>query len=107
MQINSCIYFEVCGFWYMLRALHNHVSQEPCSRGEYTQTRGPRRSKFIDEGLCGVLNGVGAWTGAWAGVEKKKPHPGLLTRGEWGIGAGAWWFRGPRAPITNTTAMVR
>jgi len=69
VQINARIYFEVCGFSYMLTELLNHVSKEQCSRGEYTKKRGPRRRKFIDGGLFGALHGAGAWTGAGAGVE--------------------------------------
>ena len=42
--------------------------------------QGPGRRKFFDGGLFGALNGAGACTGAGAGVEKKTPHPGLLTR---------------------------
>jgi len=81
MQINARIYFEVCGFWYMLTQLLNHISKEQCSRGEYTKKWGPGRRKFFDEGLFGALNGVGAWTGAGALVEKKNAKPRAIDRG--------------------------
>ena len=69
---------------YMLTQLLNHVSKEQCSRGEYTKKRGPGQRKFIDGGLFGALNGVGAWTGAGAGVERKNAPPRAI---DWG-GAG-------------------
>jgi len=65
----------------MLTQLLNHVSEEQCSRGEYTKKRGPGRRKFNDGGLFRALNGAGAWTGAGAGVEKENAPP-------WAIGPG-------------------
>jgi len=65
----------------MLTQLLNHVSKEPCSRGEYTKKRGPERRKFIDRGLFGALNGAGAWTGAGAGVGQKNAPPRAIDRG--------------------------
>jgi len=65
----------------MLTQLLNHVSQEQCSRGEYTKNRGPRRRKFIDGGLFGALNGAGAWTGAGAEVEKENAPPRAIGQG--------------------------
>jgi len=85
----------------MLTQLLNHESKEECSRGEYTKKGDPGRSKFIDGGLFGALNGVGAWTGAGAGVEKKK-QPGLSHSPGQEIGLGARRFRGPGVPVTNT-----
>ena len=60
--------------------LLNHVSTEQCSRGEYTKKPGPGRKEFIDGGLFRVLNGVEAWTGAGAGVEKNNALPGAIDR---------------------------
>jgi len=68
----------------MLTQLLNHVSKEQCSRGEYTKKRGPGRRKFIDGGLFRALNGAGAWTGAGAGVEKRKPWARAIDRGRAG-----------------------
>jgi len=65
----------------MLTQLVNHVSKEQCSRGEYTKQRGPGRRKFIDGRLVGALNGVGARTGAGAGVEEKNAPPRAIDRG--------------------------
>ena len=85
----------------MLTQLLNHVSQEHCSRGEYTKKRGLGRRKFIDGGLFGALNGAGFWTGAGAGVEKKNPRPGPLTGAGRGMDAGACRLRGHGGPVTN------
>jgi len=65
----------------MLTQLLNHVSKEQCSRGEYTKKRDPGQRKFIDRGLFGALNGVGAWTGAEAGLEKNNSPPLAIDRG--------------------------
>jgi len=70
----------------MLTQLVNHVSEEQCSTGEYTKKEGPRWGKFIDRRLSGAFNEVGAWTGAGAGVKKRRPCR----------------FRGPGGPVTNT-----
>ena len=91
----------------MLTQLLNHVPKEQCSRGEYTKKRGPLRGKFIDGGLFGALNRVGAWTGAGAGVEKTTSRPGPLTAAGRGIEAGACRFRGPKGPITNTNCSIQ
>ena len=98
MQINACIYFEVCGFWYMLTQLLNHVSKEQCSRGEYTKKWGSGRRKFIDGGLFAALNRAGAWTEAGAGVEKKMPRPGPLTGAGGALRRGPAGFGAPEAP---------
>jgi len=100
------------GFWsihprdvYMLTQLLNHVSKEQCSRGTYTKKRDNGWRKSIDGGLFRALNGAGAWTGAGAGVEKKRaPRPGPLTGAGRGIEAEARRFRDPGGPVTNTTA---
>jgi len=102
LQINACIYFEVCCFLYILTQLLNHLSKEQCLGGEYRKRLGHGWRKSIDGGLFGVLNGVVAWTGAGAGVEREKPHHRLLTGAGRGIGAGAGPFRGPEGPVTNT-----
>jgi len=75
---------------YILTQLLNHVSKDQCSRGEYLKKRGHGRRKFIDGGLFRALNGVGAWTGAGAGVEKRK-RPALGH----GPGQGGELRRGP------------
>jgi len=66
---------------YMLTQLLNHVSKEHCARGEYRKKRGPGRRKFIDGGLFGALNGVGARTGTGAGVERKNAPHRAMDRG--------------------------
>jgi len=101
IQINAGIYFEVCGFWYMLTQLLNHVSKEQFSRGEYTKKRGPGGRKFIDRGLFGALNGARAWTGAGAGVEKTNAPPSAFDRAGWEIGVGARRFLGSRRPCNE------
>jgi len=98
MQINSRIYFEVCGLWYMLTQLLNHVSKEPCPGGEYTQKRGPGRRNFIDRGLFGALNAARPGQGQGQGLEKQKPRPAPFTGAGRGIGAGARPFSGSRRP---------
>ena len=71
----------VCGFWYMLTQLLNHVSKEQCSRGEYAKKWGPGRRKLIEGGLFWALNGVGAWIGAGTGVETKSARPRAIDTG--------------------------
>jgi len=88
---------------YMLTQLLNHVSKEQYSRGEYTKKRGPGRRKFIEGGLFGALKGAGAWTGAGAGVEKKKAPPRAIGRGWAGNSGGGRQFRGPGGPVRTLT----
>jgi len=102
IQINAGIYFEVCGFWYMLTQLLNHVSKEQCSRGEYTKKRGPRWRKFIDRGLFGALKGRGPGRGQGLVLKKQTPCPVPLTGAGWEIGVGARRFLGSRRPVMNT-----
>ena len=81
MQLTARLYFQVCGFCYMLTQLLNHVSKEQYSRGEYIKKRGPGRSKFIHGGLFGALKRAGPWRGAGAQVEKEKARHGAIDRG--------------------------
>jgi len=70
---------------YTLRYLVFDICSHNCSimnqkrnvrEGNIQKSGTPGGASSLTGGLFGALNGVGAWTGAGAGVEKKK-QPGL------------------------------
>jgi len=87
----------------MLTQLLNHVSKAQSSTGEYRKKRGPRRRKFINEGLFRALNRAGAWTRAGAGVEKENTPPRVIDWDGAGIGGEARQFHRPGGHVTNTS----